>query len=80
MQYIRRIGSHRGFLSMRDQQSKDSGRKTKRTFPRIPLEWYKKLSIIAERRGQNLSSLTRDLYADLLEREFPTSSNQKPAK
>jgi hypothetical protein len=50
--------------------------KTRRTFPRISADWHGKLSIIAEKRGQNLSELTRDLYADLIEREFP--SNQKP--
>lgn len=50
--------------------------KDKRVFPRISDDWYDKLSIIAKNRGHNLSSLTRELYADLIEREFP--SNQKP--
>jgi hypothetical protein len=51
--------------------------KTKRVFPRISSDWHEKLSIIAEEKGQNLSELTRELYAALIEREFP--SNQKPA-
>jgi hypothetical protein len=51
--------------------------KTKRVFPRISADWYTKLSLIAEKRGQNLSELTRSLYGELIERELP--SNQKPA-
>jgi hypothetical protein len=49
---------------------------TKRVFPRIHADQYQKLLIIAQKRGQNLSSLTRSLYTDLLDKEFP---NQKPA-
>ena len=58
----------------------DDRRKTKRIFPRVPPDWHEKLSIIAEKRGQNLSALTRQLYRELIIQEFPASSNQKPVK
>jgi hypothetical protein len=54
--------------------------KTKRVFPRISADWHEKLSIIAEKRGQNLSALTRQLYRDLIMKEFPASLNQKPVR
>jgi hypothetical protein len=54
----------------------DNPKKFKRVSPRIDTASYQKLSVIAKRRGQNLSELTRDLYADLLRREF---KSEKPA-
>jgi hypothetical protein len=62
---------------MLEEKNELNTTKTKRVFPRISADWYTKLSVIAEKRGQNLSELTRDLYSDLIRREFP--SNQKPA-
>lgn len=59
-------------------QEKSSRRKRsmeKRIFPRVHADQYQQLLLVANKRGQNLSELTRDLYANLLSQEFP---NQKP--
>lgn len=61
---------------MRAEDGTSNKTMTKRVFPRVNADQYQKLLIIAQKRGQNLSSLTRSLYTDLLNEEFP---NQKPA-
>lgn len=47
--------------------------KTKRVFPRISEDWYRRLSAIARERELNLSQLTRQLYEELLEKESSKS-------
>ncbi len=64
---------------MPENQCKPSKNKTKRIFPRISADLHERLLVIAKNRGQNLSQLTRGLYEDLVNREFPTPSNRKPA-
>jgi hypothetical protein len=58
------------------QKNQELKPKIRRILPRISPDCYSKLSLIAERRGVNLSELTRSLYGELIEKEF---SNQKPA-
>jgi hypothetical protein len=70
---------HEKILNWRQQmlqKNQELKPKTRRIFPRISPDCYSKLSLIAERRGVNLSELTRSLYGELIEKEF---SNQKPA-
>jgi len=63
-------------VKMRTRNNSKGKSLTKRVFPRVDADQYHKLSIIARKRGQNISSLTRSLYTELIEKEF---QNQKPA-
>lgn len=58
------------------RENRESKLKSRRVYPRISSDWYHKLSLVAKQRNINLSELTRSLYRELLEREFP---NKKPA-
>jgi hypothetical protein len=61
---------------MREKDSLEKKSMEKRIFPRLHADQYQKLLVIATKRGQNLSELTRTLYNEVIDKEFP--SNQKP--